>query len=241
MGPVYSPKCARRFIGDPTISWEAREAKLDGEARQDDVAMFVTELMIMAGEIAARWCGERNIPIPYRGTIRDPALITTPEAYKAQVLDPVMDEMGYVPRIYRKAYNLLIGSTKLRSSPFPHSLLDIQAYTKATSPLRRYPDMVVHWQIQAALRHEARLGHGVLVGSTDDSYLPFSRADMDALLPTIATHEAGYKGAATWSTTHWVLQLLHRAFEYKQAPLPSVFDVQVHTEKLMVDDARGKR
>ncbi|KAL8890644.1 MAG: hypothetical protein Q9215_002225 [Flavoplaca cf. flavocitrina] len=240
MGSAYSPECARRFIGDPTISWEAREAKLDGDVRQDDVDMFVTELMIMAGEIAARWCGERNIPIPYRGTIRNPALITTPEAYRAQVVDPVMDEMGYVPKVYRRAYNLLIGHTKLRSSPFRHALVDVPAYTKATSPLRRYPDMVVHWQIQAALRHEARLGDGVLVGSTDDSYLPFSRADVDALLPSIAINEAGYRGAASWSTTHWVMQLLHRAFEYRQAPLPSVFDVQVHTEKVMLQHVNGE-
>lgn len=240
MDPAYSPKCARRFIGDPTISWEAREADLDGGVRQDDVRMFVTELMVMAGEIAARWCGERNIPIPYRGTIRNPSLITTPEAYKAQVLDPVVDEMGYVPQRYRRTYNLLIGTTRLRSSPFPHALLDTQAYTKATSPLRRYPDMVVHWQIQAALRHEAHHGQEALIGSTDDSYLPFSRADMDALLPTIAAREHGYKGAMSWSTTHWIMQLLHRAFEYKQAPLPSVFDVQVHTERATLKEQRGE-
>lgn len=240
MDPAYSPKCARRFIGDPTISWEAREAHLDGGVRQDDVGMFVTELMVMAGEIAARWCGERNIPIPYRGTIRNPSLITTPEAYKAQVLDPLMDEMGYVPQMYRRIYNLTIGTTRLRSSPFPHALLDTQAYTKATSPLRRYPDMVVHWQIQAALRHEAHHGQEALIGSTDDSYLPFSRADMDALLPTIATREHGYKGAMSWSTTHWIMQLLHRAFEYKQAPLPSVFDVQVHTERATLKQQRGE-
>ncbi|CAO1605438.1 hypothetical protein XANCAGTX0491_008956 [Xanthoria calcicola] len=241
MGSTYSPRCARRFIGDPVISWEAREATSDGEVGQDDdVAMFVTEMMLLAGEIAARWCGARNIPIPYRGTIRDPSIITTPEAYKAQVLDPVLGEMGYVPQTYGKGYNVLIGTARLRSSPFPHALLDTEAYTKATSPLRRYPDMVVHWQIQAALRHEALHGQEVLIGSTDDSYLPFSRADMDALLPTIAARESAYRGVMAWSTTHWIMQLLHRAFEYKQAPLPSVFDVQVTTERAMLKNRRAE-
>ncbi|KAL8768059.1 MAG: hypothetical protein Q9209_005602 [Squamulea sp. 1 TL-2023] len=240
MDPNYSPNCARRFLGDPTISWEVRENTLTSEARADEVNMFVTEIMIMAGEIAANWCGERNIPIPYRGTIRNPSLITTPEAYKAQVLDPVTEEMGYVPPTYRRGYNLLVGSSTLRSSPLPHALLDTQAYTKATSPLRRYPDMLVHWQIQAALRREAHHGQGSLIGSTDETYLPFSRADMDALLPTIAMREQSYKSVLKWSTTHWIMQLLHRAFEYKQAPLPSVFDVLVHTDKAMMKDERGE-
>ncbi|KAL8853601.1 MAG: hypothetical protein Q9221_001587 [Calogaya cf. arnoldii] len=238
--PTYSPKHARRFIGDPTISWEAREASLDGEVMQDDERMFVTEAMLMAGEIAARWCGERNIPIPYRGTVRNPSLVTTPEAYQAQVLKPILDEIGYVPQTYRRVYNTLIGNTRLKSSPFPHRIIDTPAYTKATSPLRRFPDMLVHWQIQAALRHEAQHGQEALIGSTDDSYLPFSRTEMDALLATITAQEQSYKGALLWSNTHWIMQLLHRAFEYKQAPLPSVFDVQVTIERAMLKQATGE-
>ena len=240
LDPTYSPKFARQFIGDPTISWKVRDVNLTRETRQDTVDLFVSEMMIMAGEIAAHWCGERNIPIPYRGTIRNPSLITTPEAYKARVLDPVMAEMGYVPRVYRRLYNLLVGTSRLRSSPLPHALLDTQAYTKATSPLRRYPDMVTHWQMQAALRHEAQHGQGSLIGNVDDSYLPFSRADMDAMLPTMAIREHIYKGAVKGSVAHWIRQLLHRAFEYKQAPLPSIFDILVHTEKNMFSGERGE-
>ncbi|KAL8786351.1 MAG: hypothetical protein Q9213_002848 [Squamulea squamosa] len=240
MDLTYSPKCARRFLGDPTISWAVSENNLTAEARSDEVNMFVTELMVMAGEIAANWCSERNIPIPFRGTIRNPSLITTPEAYKAQVLDPIMEEIGYVPATYRRAYNLLVGSSTLRSSPLPHALLGTQAYTKVTSPLRRYPDMLVHWQIQAALRHEAHHGQGSLIGSMDESYLPFSRAEMDALLPTVAMREQSYKSVLRWSATHWTMQLLHRAFVYKQAPLPSVFDVLVHTERAMLKDESGE-
>ncbi|KAL9001052.1 MAG: hypothetical protein Q9169_000536 [Polycauliona sp. 2 TL-2023] len=238
LGPTYSPKGGRQFIGDPIISWEARETDEGrGATSQDAVGMLVAELMIMAGEIAARWCGVRNIPIPYRGTVRNPSLITTPEAYKAQILEPVMEQMGYVPQSYRRAYGLLVGTTQLRSSPFRHGLLGIPAYTKATSPLRRYPDMLVHWQIQAALLYEARHGQGALIDSHDDSYLPFSRAKMDAMIPTITGRELRYKNARIWSINHWVMQLLHRAFEYKQAPLPLVYDVQVHTEKSMMKES----
>ncbi|KAL8856285.1 MAG: hypothetical protein Q9178_007122 [Gyalolechia marmorata] len=240
MDLTYSPKLARQFIGDPTISWEVREISFTSETRQNAVDLFVKEMMIMAGEIAARWCGERNIPIPYRGTIRNPSLITTPEAYKARVLDPVMAEMGYVPNAYRRSHSLLVGTTSLQSSPIRHALLNTQAYTKATSPLRRYPDMVTHWQMQAALRHEAQHGQGSLIGNVDDSYLPFSRADMDAMLPTIAMREHIYKGVQKWSMAHWTTQLLHRAFEYKQAPLPSIFDILVHTEKDMLHQGRGE-
>lgn len=231
MMPTFSNSCGRQFIGDPTISWEAREYSLTDEPPEDEADNFVADFMIIAGEIAARWCGQRNIPIPYRGTHRNPSLATTAAAYEAQVLKPVVEEMGYIPLPYRKNHHLLVGTTALQSSPFPHALMETDAYTKATSPLRRYPDMLVHWQMQAALRHESQHGEGSLIGSTDDSYLPFSRAAMDALLPIITMRERSHAVAVSWSSNHWIMQLLHRAFEYKQAPLPAVFDVLVTTEK----------
>ncbi|KAL8735315.1 MAG: hypothetical protein Q9166_000860 [cf. Caloplaca sp. 2 TL-2023] len=240
MALTFCPDYGRQFIGDPTISWEAREVSMTDGFAQDEAHAFVADMMIVAGEIASRWCVERNIPIAYRGTVRNPSLVTTPEAYRARVLDPVMKEMGYIPVMFRRKYNLLIGTSTLRSTPFPHGLLDTETYTKATSPLRRYQDMLAHWQIQAALCHEAQHGQGCLIDSTDDTYLPFSRAAIDAMLPTIDIRERGNKGVRRWSKDHWTLQLLHRAFEFKQAPLPPVFDVLVHTEKVMVADARGE-
>ncbi|KAL8798880.1 MAG: hypothetical protein Q9182_006310 [Xanthomendoza sp. 2 TL-2023] len=238
MVPTFYRYCGRQFIGDPTISWKAEEFSPTVETRRNEALTFVADLMLIAGEIAARWCAERNIPIPYRGTRRNPSLVGTQEAFRAEVLDPVQNEMGYLPRVYRGIQFLLMGYPHTNSSPLPHNILNVDAYAKATSPLRRYPDMIVHWQIQAALRHEAQHGQGSLIGSTDDSYLPFSRARIDAMVHGIEVRERGYNALKFWSNNHWIMQLLQRAHVHKQAPLPAVFDVVVTAEKIMFNDPR---
>ncbi|KAL8815903.1 MAG: hypothetical protein Q9223_005006, partial [Gallowayella weberi] len=240
MMPTFSQYSGRQFIGDPTISWRAHEFSPTVGRGRDESATFVTDLMLIAGEIAARFCGERNIPIPYRGTRRDPALVGTEEAFQAEVLNPIQNEMGYVPKVYRSIQFLLKGDPQIKSSPLPHNVLHLDAYTKATSPLRRYTDMIVHWQIQAALRHEALYGQDSLIGSTDETYLPFSRAKIDAMLPGIEEGERSHKALKFWSSNHWIMQLLHRAFAHKQAPLPTVFDVLVVMERAMLKDTRAE-
>ncbi|KAL8689649.1 MAG: hypothetical protein Q9224_004594 [Gallowayella concinna] len=240
MAPTFSQYCGRQFIGDPTISWKPTEWSLADAPVRNHAREAVESLMIIAGETAAQWCGERNIPIPYRGTVRNPSLATTPEAFQAEVLNPVRNEMGYIPLLYRNIHFVVTGGPTIQSSPLPHGFLNVDAYARVTSPLRRYTDMIAHWQIQAALRHEALYGDDSLIGSTDDTYLPFSRAKIDAMLPAIVNRERRLSTVLSRSNRHWVMQLLHRAFHYKQAPLPAVFDVLVNMEKAMLPDPHGE-
>ncbi|KAL8946998.1 MAG: hypothetical protein Q9222_006675, partial [Ikaeria aurantiellina] len=139
-GRTLSSNQARQFYGDPFISWEAREVDATGELATDNAAVFVGDIMLLAGEVAALWCSERNIPIIYRGTVRNPSQSTTPEAYKADIIDPAVKEKGYAPAMYYRIYNQLLGNSALRSHPFPHAIIGSKAYAKVTSPLRRYPD-----------------------------------------------------------------------------------------------------
>ncbi|KAL8959650.1 MAG: hypothetical protein Q9193_003520 [Seirophora villosa] len=240
---MFNPYVGRQFFGDPSISWEALEVDMTGELRRNESRVAVADIMVLAGEIASRWCGERNVPAIYRGTVRDPAPNMSPEAYKTNVIDQAKQSKGYVPIMLYRVYNRLLGQSTCRSFPFPHAILGTQSYMKATSPLRRYPDMLVHWQIQAALLHEARHGKGsLLVGnngnngnSTSDnapsaSHLPFSRADLDAMIPGLELRERAITEIGKKSATHWIMQLLHRAFHFHEATLPPLFDVLVHHE-----------
>ncbi|KAI4136346.1 MAG: hypothetical protein LQ341_005666 [Variospora aurantia] len=238
---MFNAHLGRQFIGDPSISWEASEVDMTGELRRENSQVAVADIMILAGEIAGRWCGERNIPAVYRGTIRDPAPNMSPEAYKTNVIDHAMQSKGYIPIMLYRSYNRLLGQSTYRSSPFPHAILGTQSYMKATSPLRRYQDMLAHWQIQAALLNEARHGKRSLVGrnsnssdgsvtTDDDAYLPFSRADLDALVPSLELRERAITDMSKKSSVHWIMQLLHRAFYFKEADLPPVFDLLVHRE-----------
>ncbi|KAL8702128.1 MAG: hypothetical protein Q9201_004562 [Fulgogasparrea decipioides] len=229
LGPTFSATFGRRIIGDPVISWEAREIDTAYTSARDE-EMLVADLMLLAGEVAAQWCSERNIPMPYRGTVLDPSRTITAEAYKAKTIDLLTKENESMLFIYQQAYTPLLGQSTLRSTPLPHGILGAPAYSKVTSPLRRYPDMLAHWQLQAALLHEARHGRGSLIGSTDHSYLPFSRAQLDAILPTIEYRERDGRRVMTKSKKHWICQLLARAFYFKEAELPELIDVFVHTQ-----------
>ncbi|HEX7639438.1 MAG TPA: RNB domain-containing ribonuclease [Burkholderiaceae bacterium] len=62
-------------------------------------------------------------------------------------------EMG-VPGIYRSQASLAPGiKVRMGTKPAPHAGMGVAHYTWATSPLRRYVDLVNQWQIIACVRH----------------------------------------------------------------------------------------
>lgn len=109
--------------------------------------VMVTEAMLMAGEAAARFALEREIPFPF--STQDAPLFETPER----------------PTGLSGMYALRMGlkRSQIKSIPAPHAGLGMRFYTQATSPLRRYLDLVAHQQLRAYLRGEGLLGmQGVL-------------------------------------------------------------------------------
>jgi exoribonuclease-2 len=94
---------------------------------------MVTDLMLMAGEAAAAWCGARGIPIPH-ATQPPPDSVRHPEGMAAMY-----------------AYRRQFKPSRTSIEPGPHFGLGLDAYARATSPLRRYADLLVHQQIRAAL------------------------------------------------------------------------------------------
>lgn len=209
----------RRFEGDPIITIK-RETADSGQ-----VGIIVSDLMVLAGEIAASWCSERGIPIPYRGLLRNPEPSESPEDFKRNIIDPTIVSNGRADLHDLLRYGELIGRTAISATPLEHLVLGLPAYCKATSPLRRYVDLYAHWQIEAALRHEAETGT-TLAGSSDDSYLPFPRQAVEDYAATALHSDKKIRFAKMAATRHWIVQALHRAFYFKEAPLPEFFKVR---------------
>ncbi len=87
-----------------------------------------------------------------------------------------------VPGIYRSQAALAPGvKVRLGAKPAPHAGLGVPQYAWATSPLRRYVDLVNQWQIIAAARH----------GATAALAAPFKPRDA-TLFSVIASFEAAY-------------------------------------------------
>ena len=101
---------------------------------------LVGNSMIMAGEAAARFAIEHEIPFPFTvqmppdGDIENTTGIT---------------EMFKLRRKFKPS--------ALRVSPDVHSGLGVDAYSRVTSPLRRYLDLLAHQQLRAYLKKETLL------------------------------------------------------------------------------------
>ena len=218
-------KTVRQFEGDPIIALQRPESEYI------PISYMVANLMVLGGNIAASWCSERNIPIPYRGILRNPEPSSPPEVFQREILDPQIAKYGFprLPDLLR--YMRLFGQAHASDQPLEHPILGLPAYCKATSPLRRHVDMFTHWQIEAAIRHEAAVGTS-LIGSVDDSYLPFSRAQVEEYADGVIHSEQRLSLAKTMSTRHWICQALFRAFYFKEAVLPETFQVTTTFGKL---------
>jgi exoribonuclease-2 len=89
-----------------------------------------------------------------------------------------------VPGIYRSQASLAPGiKVRMGTKPAPHAGIGVAQYAWATSPLRRYVDLVNQWQIIACVRH----------GRTAALAAPFKPKDI-ALLAVISAFDAAYTG-----------------------------------------------
>ncbi|KAI0515248.1 hypothetical protein F5B22DRAFT_194294 [Xylaria bambusicola] len=194
---------------------------------------LVENAMKLANEVAARWCFERGIPIPYRTqphALRNAAVL---QQYARDVLNPILNSGATPDDAVWRYFRSLIGVDEVSTTPGPHFGLGSDMYTKATSPLRRFGDLIVHWQIEAALLEEKRLKRK-LVGPNgkkkgdDLSFLPFSRDHLDRMLPMLRLRE---KQARTLTniegTDQWILQAMARAWQFKDGVLPDTFKFTV--------------
>ena len=92
---------------------------------------LVTETMIMAGHAVARFAQQEDLVIPF-------ALQPAPQG-----------EAGGEGLAWAYALRKLMRPSRVELAPEPHSGLGLSAYAQATSPLRRYHDLVAHQQLRA--------------------------------------------------------------------------------------------
>ena len=94
--------------------------------------------MILCNALLARYCMDNELPAPFR----------------SQAAVDVSDIEAQVPegalRVFLVTRRLSAASVSVK--PSPHGGLGVDAYTQATSPLRRYPDLLVQRQISHHLR-----------------------------------------------------------------------------------------
>ncbi|KAF4929770.1 Mitochondrial protein cyt-4 [Colletotrichum viniferum] len=205
------------WVGDPFIRFS------DHATTEAD--RLVERLMHTAGEVAARFCAERKIPIPYSTqpeAIRNKSALA---AFRRTQLDPLTLKGKPIPVETLHALFALVGTSELAIDPAPFYSVGLDAYAKSSSPLRRYADLVVHWQIHAALARE-RATQTSLAGTdcAEADFLPWRRSTLAPALPMLQAQQRQIKQVDNKDgPTQWIAQALLRAWRFGEAPLPATF------------------
>ncbi len=108
-----------------------------------------------------------------------------------------------VPAIYRSQASLAPGvKVRMGTKPAPHAGMGVSQYSWATSPLRRYVDLVNQWQIVATVRH----------GRTAALAAPFKPRDA-TLFSIISSFDAAYAAYNDFQQTierYWTLRWIEQ-------------------------------
>ena len=106
-----------------------------------------------------------------------------------------------VPGIYRSQASMAPGvKVRMGTRPAPHAGMGVAQYTWATSPLRRYVDLVNQWQIIACARH----------GRTAALAAPFKPKDVQlfAIISAFDSAYAEYNGFQQAIERYWTLRFV---------------------------------
>ncbi|MBN2549810.1 MAG: RNB domain-containing ribonuclease [Anaerolineales bacterium] len=111
--------------------------------------LLVREAMLMAGEAAARFAIQNHISLPF--AIQEP-----PEAKSGQAIMT----SGYAHDSLAASFQIrkTVKRSQVSSYPAPHAGVGLESYCRATSPLRRYLDLVTHQQLRSFLKGQPLLG-----------------------------------------------------------------------------------
>lgn len=224
-----SHSVARYTVGDPVIKMEVTPTESWFQPAGVGNDLMVREMMLLAGEVGALWLRKRNIPAVYRGTMTRSDMMSI-EEYREKIIKPTLDANGNPP--VKVAFNYLphAGSSVTSTKPLPHQVLGVRQYAKLTSPLRRYGDMLMHWQIESALRKEAELGHSLIDYTGPLDFIAFQKKEVDAITTRLASRERLIAKTKRHSQAFWLSQLFFRAFYYGEAVLPETFEVIVFSK-----------
>jgi hypothetical protein len=220
------------WSGDPAIQLHVPRTHiggrgpLRGNGNLGDLGRSVVQdVMTIAGQAAAMWCHQRGLPVPFRGTVNSFLAIDGPDVVRDRI-SHLKTATGQLPIAFKSATRFIIGTPLMSSSPIPHGTVNTPMYVKFTSALRRYVDCVAHWQVEAALREEARIG-GSLVGNTSDHFLPFSKAELDASFNEFTWREYMCKNTKNSSNRHWMMMFFLRALQFREAAIPRTVEFVV--------------
>jgi exoribonuclease-2 len=180
----------RRSQGAISISMPDASIKVDDndqiavELLEDSASrQLVAEMMILAGEVAGRYAQTHNLPLPFRNQPQ-------PEL-------PPEEELIVLPAgpVRASAIRRCMPRSEMSLTPARHASLGLDTYIQVTSPIRRYSDLLAHFQIKAHLRGDE---------------LPFSSQEVQDIMSSIGTAVKEASLVERQTNRYWILEYLRR-------------------------------
>ncbi|MBE9192228.1 VacB/RNase II family 3'-5' exoribonuclease [Gloeocapsopsis crepidinum LEGE 06123] len=144
---------------------------------------LVAEMMILAGEVAGHYGQVHKIALPFRGQPQ-------PEL-------PSDEELIQLPAGFARACAMrrCMPKSEMSTTPTRHAGLGLSTYTQATSPIRRYTDLLTHFQLKAHLRGETP---------------PFSGEQIQEVMLSVTTVTQEATLVERQTNRYWGLEYLRR-------------------------------
>ena len=130
----------------PSVDVKVKDEKVFIRPQEDSNSRdLVAEMMVIAGRTIAQFAIENNISMPY--------LTQETGSFSEDVIDNIQK------LTIAKAFEASRGfkRSKITVKPSVHSGLGLSAYTRATSPMRRYLDLLVQQQLVRFLSNQPTL------------------------------------------------------------------------------------
>jgi len=143
---------------------------------------MVQELMVHACHQTGLFCQKWNIPAVYRTQMQPD------EPIPAGLLNK--DNVAGHHEIFR-----LLKKAELSTIPGQHCGLGVSSYTQVTSPIRRYQDLIMHFQIRGFLRQ---------------GFPPLSVQEIFDAFSAVETQNTLYNKIERDSKRYWTLKYLEK-------------------------------
>jgi exoribonuclease-2 len=184
------------------------QIKIKREENDTNSRLLVSECMVMTGRVAAEILLEHKLPGPFRFH-REPS-IDLPSKFKHHLEIENQKELEEIPKYkgnLSEVFDLLENMNAAEVDVFPkrHWAMGLDAYVKATSPLRRYLDLVTHRQL-----------YSIIEGNRKKSY---SQSDLSIMIPPIYRHELYVKKLQKQATRFWINMYLSKLLSKEQVIL----------------------